>query len=106
MRYAPKKKNNTPVAPPIRIQMKQLPPSAITANSPLYDIQEDDISRSNQILDVLQQAWPRARDIDDVCKLSVTTSKVLESRRKLLNQQLGRDASGSGSGGVLGVYED
>ncbi len=103
---AKKRKASVPIKPPIRVHITPILPSNITASTPLYEVQEEDVKRSNQILDILQQVWPRALDIDDICKLSLTTSKVLESRRKLLNQRLGKDSDdNAGFNKTLGVYD-
>lgn len=56
-----------------------------TADSSLPEIMEDEADHMLLVCEKLKEAWDSAVDVTDVCKLAITISKVLETRRKLLH---------------------
>lgn len=44
----------------------------------------DDLKQLHLMLTKVRMMWAQPLDIDEVCKLSLTTLKLLESRRKLM----------------------
>jgi hypothetical protein len=61
------------------------PPPApkLHADSSPREILHDDIHRMNHLLSALQVSWKAPLNVNDVCKLALTTARVLETRRKL-----------------------
>jgi len=58
-------------------------PPSLNADSTPREILHDDIHRMNHLLSALQVSWKAPLNVNDVCKLALTTAKVLETRRKL-----------------------
>lgn len=48
------------------------------------DVIEDELKHLHKVFCRIEGAWILAETIDDVCKLSLTTVKVLDHRRKVL----------------------
>lgn len=56
----------------------------ISLQSDPTDIIKDELVQLHRICCKLEGAWGAAESIDDVCKLSLTTLKVLDHRRRTL----------------------
>lgn len=48
------------------------------------DIIADDLFRLHTIFGNIERAWGQSESIDEICKLSLTTVKVMEFRRKVV----------------------
>lgn len=57
---------------------------AITLQSNPVDVIEDELRQVHKLFCKIEGAWILAETIDDVCKLSLTTIKVMDHRRKTL----------------------
>ena len=64
------------------------------------DIIADDLFRLHTLFGYLEHAWQQSESIDEICKLSLTTVKVMEFRRKVV----GLDAAQSSK--FLSPYDD
>ena len=64
------------------------PDQEIKSTSSPAIVMIDDVSAINHSLVCVGAAWELARSIDDVCKLSITTTKLLTERRRLLLMSL------------------
>ena len=73
-------------------------PKQISADSPLHEVMEDDIAHYSFMLLAIREAWKCACNIDDVCRLALTTTAVLKERRKamLLPAEAVKDPKGAG----------
>lgn len=58
----------------------------VTANSTEMALLEDEIGAIEQSFGYLRAAWPMARTVDQICKLALTTGKMLETRRNLFDR--------------------
>lgn len=59
----------------------------------------DDLTQVNGVLRNVRKAWTLAVSVDDVCKLAVTTTKILKDRRELANKPLGAKTAAPGVNG-------
>lgn len=68
------------------------------------DITNDEARQFQGILSSIKYGWTQATTVDEICKLALTHSKVLEARRNAL---LGAKSPGHkpGQGGGYGVYD-
>jgi hypothetical protein len=63
----------------------QPPPKEIQVMTSLIELQKDDLAHYEMTLQMLKQGCRRSHlSIDEICKLSITTAKILENRRTLL----------------------
>lgn len=60
-----------------------------SSSAVVNEIIKSDLETTNCVLEALKQAWRRPMCIDDVCKMAMTTMRVLKDKRELLNQPLG-----------------
>lgn len=76
-------------------QMEPLPiptTKELTVTARLIEVQGDELNHYQMMLEGLKQAWRRPYlDVDEICKLSLTTVKVLDSRRNMLFPASERD---------------
>lgn len=79
------------IPPPLETQ-------GIESASGLYEIIADDVIRFNFLFKSLSIAWSQATTIDEVCKLALTSAKLMEQRRKALLKQWGTINIERGSG--------
>lgn len=68
---------------------------SIIAQSRAEAVMEDDVLGINHSIQQVGKAWRTATTIDDVCKLSMTTVKLLLERRRLMLLTLEPDESRS-----------
>lgn len=73
---------------------------AINHASTFEEVKREDIEIANIALQGVALGWQRVFKIEDICKLALTTMKVLESRRKLLCMQYGAESDKRASGVV------
>lgn len=71
-------------------------PLDISVNSTPEELRKDDALHYAAILSRLRAGWRYVTSVDSLCKLALTTDKILESRFLSL---MGRHRGGSGSGG-------
>jgi hypothetical protein len=57
---------------------------SIQAESRAQAVMADDVRAINHSLQQVGKAWRVATSVDDVCKLSMTTTKLLTERRRLM----------------------
>lgn len=82
------------------------PPAITITDNSLFPVMAEDAKVAKTVLNNLKVAWKQAKTIDQVCKLSLTTMKVLEQRRNLMNLQLGMlKTFAGGSTGGMGPYD-
>lgn len=60
------------------------PQQPITILSSITEVQENDMVYVNKSLEAIRKAWGCVYDVDSVCKLAFSMSKILELRRKTL----------------------
>jgi hypothetical protein len=65
----------------------------IQAESRAEAVMTDDVKAINHSLQQLGKAWRTATTIDDVCKLAMSTTKLLTERRRLMLLSLDPDES-------------
>lgn len=70
--------------------------TSVALNSRLSEVQLDDLARVNYILYRLKDAWDNATGVDDTCKMTLTTLKVLEVRRKIMQLPFGTKLDSGG----------
>lgn len=77
------------------------PPAVVQIDNNLFAVLAEDARIAKVVLNNLKTAWAQASTVDEICKLSLTTMKVLEQRRTLMNLQLGvaKFAGGPAGGG-------
>lgn len=80
------------------------------STSDLNDVVDDEVEHYTMILGVMSLAWKNlennasrgvlALEIDDVCKLALTTTKILEARRKCIANPSGRSGAEAKTPGI------
>ena len=92
-----------PITPDIINSMSNLP-TIITPETGLAEVMQDDLRQYQNVLSRLSSCWSAADSVDDVCKLSLTTIKVLEFRRKALLLPSGaQNNNGGNSSNSIGM---
>lgn len=74
-------------------------PEAVTEindQAGLLSTTSDDLAHTNYALSFIKASFLKCQSPDDVCKLALTTCKLLETRRKLLCLQYGAMKDGEG----------
>lgn len=75
---------------PLLLPDKQAPELTQVENTTqLMSVIADDCQVLNHVTTYLIEGWKNVRTIDSLCKLTLTTCKFLETKRRLLNLQLG-----------------
>jgi len=77
------KKQNTQQTQPVLpdLKLKEIP--AVDHNSKLKDFQESDLMRAQMYLDALHTAAPKAKTIQELCRITDTVFNCMEKRRRL-----------------------
>lgn len=78
---------------------EELLPALITSTSTLQEVTKSDLHHVKRMLTMVSDAASLADSIDDICKVTLTTLKVLEFRRRALNLPLGMEGQSGVKGG-------
>lgn len=81
----------------------------VNSTSVFLEVIAEDTGIINHSIKAMKEGWRAATTVDEICKLALTTAKLLEARRKLMlfdyEKTQGRGAGGRNSG-YLGAFDD